>query len=135
MRLKNIVRVIVLLPLTLYCIYSVGYFITQEASPTFVDCGRLISKSNDEVAIKHGTKTELYLNIQFEKSGFKSIPATPTTYFSKHKGDYVCFNLMDTEIVTAQHVLTFYFGATICLVIACFSVVWLFGYIAPESWG
>ena len=57
------------------------------------DCGRIRSRSADEVTIKHGTRTELYLNIDFDKSGFKSIEVNPTTYFRHTKGDRVCFTL------------------------------------------
>lgn len=93
MTFKNKVRLIVLIPLSIYLLYCSWHFIYYPEQPTYLDCGIVISKSNDEVSIKHGSKTELYLNVQFNKTGFKSIECNPTTYFSKQKGDSVCFDL------------------------------------------
>ena len=91
--IKNIVRIITLIPLSLYFIYCSYFVITNFNENTYIDCGTVISRLSDEINIKHGTKTELYLNVQFDKSGFRSIECTPTTYFSKKKGDDVCFKL------------------------------------------
>ena len=93
--LKNIVRIVLIIPTTLFILYCLYIVIKKEENPTFKDCGIVKSKSYDEVAIKHGSRTQLYLNIQFEKSGFRSIECEPTTYFSKNVGDYVCFELED----------------------------------------
>lgn len=78
----------------LNCVYI---FITTDNQPTYNDCGIVLSKSNDEIAIKHGVKTELYLNIQFNKSGFKSVNVEPTTYFSKKVNDRICFDLNESQ--------------------------------------
>lgn len=93
MKIKNIIRILTLLPLSIYLLYCCYHFIANKERPTYLDCGKVVSKSNDEVTIKHGTRTELYLNIQFNKSGFRSIECDPTTYFSKKVGDSVCFDL------------------------------------------
>lgn len=90
---KNIIRILLGIPFAILLIYSSVFFITHKERPTFLDCGVIESKSNDEVAIKHGTRTELYLNINFEKSGFKSIEVSPTTYFKNQRGERVCFNI------------------------------------------
>jgi hypothetical protein len=92
-KIKNTIRIITAVSLGLYISYCILYFFTNEIHPKYKDCGIIESKSTDEVAIKHGTRTDLYLNIQFEKSGFKSISVDPTTYFKSKKGEYVCFNL------------------------------------------
>lgn len=91
--IKNIVRFIVIAPISLYLLYCVEHFIFTPIHPKYTDCGKIISKSNDEVAIKHGNRTELYLNIQFNKSGFKSIKVNPTTYFKNKVGETICFDL------------------------------------------
>lgn len=92
MKTKKIIRIITLVPLSLYLIYCCYTLIVNKGqTPTYVDCGRVVSKSTDEIVIKHGTQTELYLNVQFNKNGFRSIECEPTTYFSKKVGDNVCF--------------------------------------------
>lgn len=93
MTTKNIVRLLILVPLSIYLIFCTYFFFTHSFNPTYEDCGKVISKSSDEISIKHGTRTELYLNIQFNKTGFKSVECEPTTYFSKNIGDNVCFDL------------------------------------------
>ena len=65
--IKNIIRLIILLPLSIYSLYSIYYFITNDIKPTYIDCGIVKSKSHDDIIIKYGTETELYLNIQFKK--------------------------------------------------------------------
>lgn len=79
--------------LILFFLYSAYFVIVNPIHPKYEDCGEVISKSNDEVAIKHGTQTELYLNVQFRKSGFRSMEVSPTTYFHNKVGDVVCFDL------------------------------------------
>ena len=124
MKLKNIIRVITLFPLFFYLLYCVFYFANNEVSPTYLDCGKVVSKSNDEIAIKHGVKTELYLNVDFNKSGFQSILCTPTTYFSKKIGDNVCFSL--DENVSQWHKTNMLIGFS---VIAFLTVVFILLFI------
>jgi hypothetical protein len=69
------------------------FFIVNPAHPTRPDCGKVISKSQDEVVIKYGTETKLYLNVQFDKEGFKAVNVSPTTYFDTKNGKRVCFDL------------------------------------------
>jgi len=93
MKLKNIIRIITLLPLSIYLLYCIYHFSVNNVNPTYLDCGKVIAKSNDEVPIKHGVRTELYLIVNFNKSGVKSIQSNTETYFTKNVGDSVCFNL------------------------------------------
>ena len=95
--IRKTARVIVLTALVIYSAYCVYFYIANPIHPSYNDCGTVISKSNDEVVIKYGTRTQLYLNVQFEKSGFQSIEVFPSTYFKKQKGDVVCFK-MNTKI-------------------------------------
>ena len=115
MKLKNIIQFVTLLPLSIYLIYCSYHFITNETRPTYLDCGNVVSKSSDEVAIKHGTRTELYLNIQFSKSGFRSIECNPTTYFSKQIGQNVCFNL--DEDVSTWYEINNFIGLIVLLIL------------------
>ena len=89
---KTILYVIIALA-AIYFSYCAYFFIANPVHPRYVDCGKVVSKSADEVSIKYGTETKLYLNIQFEETGFKSVECDPTTYFEFKKDEIVCFNL------------------------------------------
>lgn len=125
--LKKIIRVIVLTPIACYLLFSVYYFLTHDIHPKYLDCGVVVSKSNDEVAIKHGTRTELYLNVEFEKSGFQSVECSPTTYFQQKVGNRVCFNL--DEEFNILHQITIVFGVTVTFILCAACIVSLFVYM------
>ena len=128
--IKNIIRLIILLPLSIYLLYSVYYFITNDIKPTYIDCGIVKSKSYDDVVIKYGTKTELYLNVQFEKTGFKSIECSPTTYFSKNIGDNICFEL--NKDTTFQHKIISISGLLILSILGSILIGIIIWYIIPD---
>ena len=78
----------------------IGYFtgflfikaaIYNEEEQTY--CGTIVYKSADEVTIKYGTKTELYLGFKNDKIGTRAILVTPHTYLSTEVGENVCFDL------------------------------------------
>ena len=71
--LKNLLRFLVLSFLAYSAIFVIKLGGFSKLNPTYKDCGIVSSKSQDEIAIKYGTKTQLYLNIKFEKSGFRSM--------------------------------------------------------------
>lgn len=54
--------------------------------------GVVLSKSADEVQIKHGTRTDLYLLMQFDNRT-RAIEVSPTTYLSSQVGEELIFNL------------------------------------------
>jgi hypothetical protein len=133
MNLRNAVRVITLLPLAAYLLCCCFHAMLNDMNPTYLDCGKVVSKSNDEVAIKHGVRTELYLNIQFEKSGFQSIECNPTTYFSKEVGDHACFHLPNPtsfwyKLNSLVGAVTLFIGGAIFLFV-------FIGYLLPNGWG
>lgn len=132
MTIKNILRVITLLPLLIYLIYCSYHVITNEIRPTYVDCGIVVSKSSDEVAIKYGTETELYLNVQFNKSGFRSIECDPTTYFSKKIGQDVCFNL--SKDMSTWYEVNYLVGLCVLVVLGVTALVCFIIYLMPDSW-
>lgn len=127
MKIKKIARIVVLIPIAIYLLYCAYYSITEDMYPKYNDCGEIISKSNDEVAIKHGVKTELYLNIQFDNNGFRSIECNPTTYFNHNKGERVCFDL--EKETSSIHKLNFMFGGIVIIGGGLFSIVCLFVYL------
>lgn len=91
--LKDSLKAILFFIILYISVYSSYFFITHSSHETKNHIGTIISKSSDEVAIKHGSQTELYLNIQFDDIGFKSIEVEPTTYFGHKVGDRVSFGL------------------------------------------
>lgn len=96
--LKHIIAFSIVGIVVLFLLYCLFYFLFTDLKATkYLDCGKVISKSNDEIPIKYGTKTQLYLNVQFDKTGFKSVLCDPTTYFKYKVGENVCFNLYDKK--------------------------------------
>ena len=90
-KLRKILKYSLYTIISIYYFYS-GYYVYKHPYYTYTkECGKIISKSNDEVNIKHGSRTDLYLNIQFENR-FESVLVDPTTYFGNEKGEYICFN-------------------------------------------
>ena len=130
--IKNIIRLIILLPLSIYSLYSIYYFITNDIKPTYIDCGIVKSKSHDDIIIKYGTETELYLNIQFKKTGFKSIKCSPTVYFSKNIGDNICFEL--NKDTTFQHKIISVTGLLILCILGSIFIGIIIWYIIPDHW-
>ena len=128
--IKNIIRLIILLPLSIYSLYSIYYFITNDMKPTYIDCGIVKSKSYDDIIIKYGTKTELYLNIQFKKTGFKSIKCSPTVYFSKNIGDNICLEL--NKDTTFQHKIISISGLLILSILSSILIGIIIRYIIPD---
>lgn len=121
--LKNILRIILGSAVAIFLTYCSIIFVTQPDTIRNSDCGKIQSKSSDEVAIKHGTQTELYLNIQFEKAGFKAINVNTTDYFHYQKGDKVCFDLAEKNQVF--HRLTWMMGG-LNIVIAILIILGVF---------
>ena len=128
--IKNIIRLIILLLLSIYSLYSVYYFISNDIKPTYIDCGIVKSKSYDDIIIKYGTKTELYLNIQFKKTGFKSIKCSPTVYFSKNIGDNICLEL--NKDTTFQHKIISISGLLILSILGSILIGIIIWYIIPD---
>lgn len=132
MKFKKILQIITLTLLTIYLSFCVFYFIKNDLQPTYLDCGKIVSKSTDEITIKYGVKTELYLNVQFNNSGFRSVECEPTTYFLKKKGDNVCFYL--SKKVNNLHIINYFTGMITMFLIYCFLLVAFIYYMAPDSW-
>ncbi len=132
-KIRRIVRYTFIILFSAYALFSMYFVYANERRPTYEDCGKIISKSSDEVAIKHGSKTELYLNIQFTKSGFRSVLAGPTTYFKYKVGDYICFDLAKETSLT--HAILQTSGFIFYIVVAFVLIMLFIWYILPENWG
>lgn len=128
--IRLILGLIILFILLRYAIICVSYFISTPQHIYYKDCGVIKSKSTDEVAIKHGTSTELYLNVQFEKTGFIAMEVGPTTYFKFQKGNKVCFDLEDEKTKNNKHVIKHMAGLIILIiggiVLLCYFIGWVF---------
>lgn len=123
----NKIRLIIYLILGIGAIYCVYFFLANPVRPTYNDCGEIMSKSSDEVAIKHGSRTELYLNIQFRKSGFKSMEVSPTTYFKHKVGEVICFDLREEK--GESYFITSMIGAMILVVIGLIALFFFLGFL------
>lgn len=130
-KLKTIIKFIIALLISTYVSLSVTYCLVSPMNVYKTECGIVKSKSADEIVIKHGTQTELYLNIQFEKSGFKSIEVEPTLYFQKKKGDKICLSLYDRE---NSHPLFWVSGAVLGVLMSCIILVLFFTWLFDISW-
>ncbi len=97
---KNVIKIILAITLFCYLCYCVTYFTQHSLIENYQDCGIIRSKSTDEIAIKHGTHTELYLNIEFRKNGFRSMSVSPTTYFKHNRGESVCFDFQNRHSIS-----------------------------------
>lgn len=121
---KKIIRQGLYIITSLYIGYCVYKFIHFVYSADEIDTGVIVSKSNDEVNIKHGTKTELYLNIQFKKEGFRSIEVDPTTYFKYETGNTVSFKI--PKELKIQEFFGIVFTIIIILFIVYIFILWVF---------
>jgi hypothetical protein len=109
---------------------SMKYFIETPRIERVSQTGTVISKSQDEVTIKYGTKTELYLNIQFDNVGFKSIEVEPTTYFGSDVGERVSFGLIKEKngLEMAKFLWGFVLTAIAIIALILISIKWLFDF-------
>lgn len=128
--LKNVLRFLVLsyLVYSAICVILVGGF--TKLNPTYKDCGIVLSKSLDEIAIKHGTKTQLYLNIKFEKSGFMSMECSPTEYFSTSVGHRKCYDLPAQQ--SGFYLITKLVGCLVIYFVLSFAVIFFIIYLFKQ---
>lgn len=67
--------------LIVFSIYSINYVAKTDMWIEYKDCGQVVGSSSEDRPIKHGTQTELYLLMKFDKQGFKAQEVGPTTYY------------------------------------------------------
>lgn len=82
-----------------YYTYTIHKFLQQEETY----CGIVEVKSSEEVNIKYGTKTELYIMVNFDKLGLKEIRPSKETYHSISKGQRICFDLESPEVIEFEN--------------------------------
>lgn len=86
--------------------YHAYQFATKGAHEEKLYCGTVVYRSSDEITIKYGTKTELYLGVEFEDGvGRHAIETDVDTYISKKVGDHVCFSLTKAQVGIEENVL------------------------------
>ncbi len=113
--MKNTIRFILRYATYSYLLWSIFIACREFYSPRYTDCGIIESKSTDEVYMKYGSKTELYLNVRFKDTGFLSVKCNPTTYFSYQNGDHICFNL-ENNLTKFEHFTQIVGTLTLCLI-------------------
>lgn len=126
-KLRKILKYSIYIIISIYYLYS-GYYVYTHPFHTYTkECGRIISKSNDEVSIKHGSRTDLYLNVQFDNR-FESVLVDPTTYFGNNRGENICFNF--TDKTTFKHFWNYLIFVAISFILMCvgigYSIIFIF---------
>lgn len=91
--MKQIIKVILIITLTLFVAYSDYYTHKNKVNPSYLDCGKITEKATSEKEVLFGSKTIMLLCVQFEKTGFKTIEVDYNTFFKYKVGQNVCFNL------------------------------------------
>lgn len=129
--MRSFLRKLTIALISIISVYCIWYYFTQEGFPTYLDCGKVIKKSQEEVSIRRGVRTELYLIVEFEKSGLKAQYVNPTTYFKFNKGDTVCFNIQ--EEVSDSHKAKMFFGFILFMVFCFVLVIFFVAYLVGEE--
>ncbi len=128
--LRIVILSIIGVAFIIFSTISMKYFIETPHIERVSQIGTVISKSQDEITIKYGTDTELYLNIQFDNVGFKSIEVEPTTYFGSDVGERVSFGLMKEK--TWFEMIKFLWGfivtAIVIVTLIVIGIKWLFDF-------
>lgn len=101
----NFIRLILVSIILAYLTFCTILFSELGLHPTKRECGIVKSKFNEEISIKHGTKTELYLMMQF-KTFEKAIEVDVLTYSKAKVNDTLCFNI-PIELSNFYHISLF----------------------------
>lgn len=95
--IKFILRWIIYTLLGSFAIFCAYHCVNMgiRMNTDILECGTVVSKFSDEVAMKHGTRTELILIVKWDSNVSKhrdgDVNVTPTTYQSTKVGQRVCF--------------------------------------------
>lgn len=90
-----VVKTLLVFTVFVYSLFAIKSFVTKDLWIHYKECGTVVGSSSEDVPIKHGTQTELYLLMQYEHDGFQAQEVGATTYFQyKDKiGTKLCFSL------------------------------------------
>lgn len=99
--MKKNIKISLLTTFLVYVLFSfyqlyITPFSNGKKCATYKDCGIVKSKA-EIVSGKEYITAKLYLNVQFEKNGFKSLDVNPTTYLSSIVGEKICFDFICYE--------------------------------------
>jgi len=117
-------KILLGIALAYYSIMLSYYYITNEFTPKYQDCGVVVSNGVSEIPVKRGSYTDFYLNIQFEKAGFKSIDVSRATWYSTKVNEHVCFNL--PIAMPESHHIKFMGG---CIILFALGIILVMGFI------
>lgn len=100
-KIRITVVIILLLALFSYSISAIHYFITTDRWIHYKDCGKVVGSSSEDKPIKHGSQTEFYLLIKYEKQGFKAQEVGVTDYYHYKDsiGKKLCFEQLESNPV------------------------------------
>ncbi len=122
---KKVLRYGVITMSTLFVLYCIYRFVQNDFQVRKQEkhCGKIVSKSNDEIAIKYGSSTRLFLNVNFGDV-FRSVEVEPTTYFKFEVGESICINeTIETDLYIS---LGFLFLMIVIILPICCFIIWLF---------
>lgn len=122
---KIAIKIVLAMWLIVFSIYSIIYVVKTDMWVEYRDCGQVVGSSSEDRPIKHGTQTDLYLLMKFDKQGFKAQEVGPTTYYQyKDKiGTTLCFNQTDrNKELDGSMFLVFAFGILSIIVYGLFII-------------
>lgn len=126
---------ILLLGLFAYSISAIHFFITTDTWIHYQDCGKVVGSSSEDRPVKHGSQTEFYLLIQYEKQGFKAQEVGVTTYYQYKDaiGKKLCFEQSESNPVIStiydhiKHFLGVFFIIVYVIVFLVIFIGWCAG--------
>jgi len=104
-------------------------------------CGIVKVKSSEEISIKHGTRTELYLIVDFDEIGELDIYPNNVNYHSAKVGDRVCYILSNFKVYGREgnffFLVCFIIGGIIDFILFIVLIIFLinnFNNLIDNSW-
>lgn len=94
----------------IFCAYH-AVDMAIKMNRTHLECGTVVSKFSDEVAMKHGTSTELILIVDWDGRGKDDINVAASTYHDTKVGKRICFRETDAYRIDGIVLLWAYLGA------------------------
>lgn len=91
--IKQVLKGLLYLIIGITFIITIVYNLNHKFRLYEKDCGTLYMKSYEDIVIKHGTRTELYLIVETKNQGLRSKEVGITEYMTTEIGDLVCMDI------------------------------------------
>lgn len=115
--MKKILRWVVPIAIVVFILTEtvIGYDHWKTDSQEATYYGTVESVGTKEHAVKHGTSTDLYLLVNFDKLGKKAVDVSPTTFYSTKEGERVGFAYDNRHIYGEKSTMLEF----MCFVVSC----------------